>query len=543
MAGREYSLGGFGGQLRADDLARAYALAGGAPLPVQAQPAPTPDMSVQRAPGRPMQQIRAYSDQDLADSNRRIALAGETGEVESAAASKRADMRAEQAQQQKGNNEQARADTEQTRAHKKGLQAEQDRLLEEMRANIDPPSRSAGERVWGVLGGILAMASKGRAAAGVQLISQLATSGREERWARAQQSRSAMYQAVTRGIDLDNATEEQQLEVSRRLGAAEALYWDAAIEGEKERGMSAAMKREAESAQLLLRQKAREALRGDAERDAAAEAAAQKAAGAAQRNRKEQWFWDRSLPELNAMPDDVLGELGQKIRASKQKMESEGVGGQLNNEEKRQKLAQGPSANLSADERKVHRLLTGVAPSVQNLRSMAERGDAPPHPYTEYAPDIALSADTLNRQADISAVADIVLRDESGAAIGKDEQLKKLRGWGVTSGDPKVRARGLKKLLAEYDARLGSVGGAGGEGGGQSSSFQAGTAGMQRSALPRAEESGAPMTMVSPDGKSFKVHPSRVQQLEQKGWSRPTVAGGTFIPQAADLFAGGGGPQ
>lgn len=463
MAGRQYSLGGFGGQLSVDDLERARAGVAGlpyAPQEPQAQPEP-PDMSVQRAPGRPLQQIRAYSDADLADKNAQIALAARSGAAEAAGADRRAELRTQQADAQRKTNDQARADVEETRAHKKGLQGQQDKLLEEMRANIEPPSRSAGERVWGVLGGILAMASQGRAAAGVQIISQLATSGREERWAQAQHARSALYQAVTRGIDLDNATEEQQLEVARRMGAADALYWDNAIEAEKEKGMSGAMKRAAENVQLDLRQKARGLLRQDAEQDAVREAAAKKAAGAAQRSRREEYFWSIPLEELRAMPSNVLSKDGAKVLAERTKQDQGYRSGEEEIAAKQQKNAAGPSANLSADERKVQRLLTGVAPAVRNLRAMVANGEAPPHPYTEYAPDILTPEKTLNEQADMSAVADILLRDESGAAIGKDEQQKKLRGWGVTSGDPEVRRRGLEKMLSEYDARLGSVGGAG----------------------------------------------------------------------------------
>src|SRR5688572_32327638 len=106
-------------------------------------------MSVQRAAGRPMQQIRSYNDADLGDQNRQIQLAGQMGAEESANAAERSRMRGEQATAQKGVNEQARAEVADTRKHKAGLREEQDHLLDEMRANLEPPSRSAGERIWG----------------------------------------------------------------------------------------------------------------------------------------------------------------------------------------------------------------------------------------------------------------------------------------------------------------------------------------------------------------------------------------------------------
>lgn len=120
--------------------------------------------------------------------------------------------------------------------------------------------------------------------------------------------------------------------------------------------------------------------------------------------------------------------------------------------------AAGGGGPEGADERKLVRLLEGVGTSVNSMRRLAASGGAPPHPYKESVPDLLLSEETLNQQADMQAIADILLRDESGAAIGDAEAEKKKRGWGITSGDPEVRRRGLQKMLAEYDARLAAVG-------------------------------------------------------------------------------------
>ncbi|HEY3499319.1 MAG TPA: hypothetical protein VGK73_31740 [Polyangiaceae bacterium] len=120
--------------------------------------------------------------------------------------------------------------------------------------------------------------------------------------------------------------------------------------------------------------------------------------------------------------------------------------------------AAGGGGPEGADERKLVRLLEGVGTSVNAMRKLAASGGTPPHPFKENLPDAILSEETLNQQADMQAIADILLRDESGAAIGDAEAEKKKRGWGITSGDPEVRRRGLQKMLAEYDARLAAVG-------------------------------------------------------------------------------------
>jgi hypothetical protein len=199
---------GFGGQLNADELQRAIAAAGGqmdapmvppqavpqqapAPAPVAPQGILTPDVQaaamqnvagVTAPRGNYKQKMAALLDSDLQAQNQKMDLARRQGESASESHTRRAGMRTEQAEQQRGYNEQARADASEDRARGKEHQKEADELLKEMRANLTPPSASAGEKVWGVLGGLLAMGSHGRAAAGVNMISQLVGSDRKERW-------------------------------------------------------------------------------------------------------------------------------------------------------------------------------------------------------------------------------------------------------------------------------------------------------------------------------------------------------------------------
>lgn len=148
--------------------------------------------------------------------------------------------------------------------------------------------------------------------------------------------------------------------------------------------------------------------------------------------------------------------------SDKERLENDNLA--LKNEQMRRDLAGGgsaddPTAKLTSDERKLRRLLTGVAPAVDTLRTMAERKVTPPHPSVRYAPDALTPESTLEAQASIAALRDILLRDESGAAIGEFEADKKVKGWGIDSGDPQIRAEGLRRMLYEYDARLRGVGG------------------------------------------------------------------------------------
>lgn len=111
-------------------------------------------------------------------------------------------------------------------------------------------------------------------------------------------------------------------------------------------------------------------------------------------------------------------------------------------------------ADMPEGQRKQRSLLKGVAPAVQQIEQMIASGDSPSY-AAQKLPDLLRSSDSLSKDASVNAVADILLRDESGAAIGKDEQEKKKRGWGITSSDPAVRREGLKRMLYEYRSRLG----------------------------------------------------------------------------------------
>ena len=311
MAGLPYNLGGFSGQLSLEELQRAQALAAGAP---------PPDMSVQRGVGAPAQRIRQYNAADLADQNAMIGLAGRAGQQESASALERSGMRTEQAEAQRGYNEQARADAAEDRARGEKKRDQADKLLEEYRANMTPPSPTSGERAMQVIAAALAGGSgKGRAISG--LLSGLASSGREQRWAAEQEGRTQLYQMVTRGINLDSASEEQRHEVARRMGAADALYWDNAIEAAKERGLSQAALTKAEALQLELRQKARANLRDEAVRE-------QKAGAAGQKTRLEEYFYRVPLEELRAMPSQVRGKVGETVLAARTKNDQAYRGGE-----------------------------------------------------------------------------------------------------------------------------------------------------------------------------------------------------------------------
>jgi hypothetical protein len=71
----------------------------------------------------------------------------------------------------------------------------------------------------------------------------------------------------------------------------------------------------------------------------------------------------------------------------------------------------------------------------------------------------------------------------------------------------------------------------------EAKTFQGGTGGGLAGSGAMSDK---PITLINPQGKEFKVHPSRAQALRNAGWSDPTVAGGSYIARPTDLYAGGG---
>lgn len=550
MAGPEYSLGGFSGQLSADELARAYAAAGGAPQDLAPEP-PPPDLSVQRAPGNYSQEMAAYTAGDLADQNAKIVNAGERGQIASQVASQAAASRREQAELQRGYNDQAKADAASDRERSKKKQEDADALLEEIRSSTTPPSKSAGEKVWGILGGLLAMGSDGRAAAGVQLISQLAGSDRKERWAAEQQANTNAYNAIVRGIDLDNSTEQQRAEVARRMGAADLMYYDSVIEANKQEGMSKDALKVAEDVQLELRQKARGLLREDAGRRKSEADAAAKARASGAKSAREKYFWDLPYEQLAAMPSNVLSEDGQKVLAARTRDEAgrtalgkarQEAGGDVQpgmptpsgrvveNAAAYAQLSPADRSKLAASDTAARELNSAID---QLLKLRKE------HPFAVGLGGFGVGTEAFNKAQLINKQIQLAMKDANTLGTldrGSQEFLDSMTGNPNSLFDtPEDKLSEIKLLNmrgAEQRAKAAGLSAPNLE----SQGVQKGVAGGLAPAGGGPLSGAAPIEMIRPDGKRFKVHPTQAQALRGQGWSDAPVAGGAFVmkPSSGD---------
>jgi hypothetical protein len=415
--------------------------------------------TIERPTGKPRQNIRELENKRLDVGNQRIENVAGLGDEQGLRAddyAQMSDINKRSAGQNKATADAAKSDLQKSRAREEEWRNKAKQLWQWGEANKHPPPDSTTQKVLGIIGSILTMGSnKSGTAAGVQMLTSLLGSD-HERWEKERAANSDLYKQALANADHERATQADHLEASQKVQVLEGHEIIDSLKAVQNMGLGKHANAVAKDLELKLG----DSLIGglvESERQMQKEAAAAEAKRMSQREAAQRDDLSRmSEPQLQALMDrGGLGEVGQQILAAKVKNRQAGLKGEADVLEAQNKaLNEGGDGKMSADERKVQRLLAGVAPSVENLRKMAASGEAPSHPYSEYVPDIVRSKDALSKEADLRSVADILLRDESGAAIGADEQRKKLAGWGITSGDPDVRRRGLKKMLAEYEARL-----------------------------------------------------------------------------------------
>jgi hypothetical protein len=497
-------LGNFGGQLTAEELRAALAAAGGSPdaldfgapsLPPQAAPAPAaeppppaveqapaeppaapeppPDMSVQRASGGPQRAIREYQDENLADANKRIEIAGRSGDStgqDATSYNAQAEIRGRQASQSKANADDARGRVDERREHEARYQQEADRIYEDMKAHAQPPPQSTVSKVLGIVGAVAGMGGRGGAAQGIGMLSSM-LGGDQERWAAEQAANSQLYQAALKNVGADRDGAASDIAIAQGLTALEAHEIDASLEQIKAMGLSRNATRTAEDLQLKFRGEVRNGLIGMEQAKANAAAAR---GDMAQRDA----LMRMDIPTLRAMEagPSGLSELGQQILADKIKKDQADKGGYADIRKKEAELAAGPGGGKMTDgERKIDMVVQGIAgadgPYARMAQLVSKAGGDPNKidmprfgvgGVTGYLPSQVVPEENLQQDADLNALVGSVLRAESGASISKEEVENKRRALGLDSSDESVRAKGLTTLLQQVKAidlqgRLGAV--------------------------------------------------------------------------------------
>jgi hypothetical protein len=343
--------GNFAGRLSADELRAALAATGGNPndldfgepqlppppaaepavappqVPVEAEPPPPeppPDMSVQRASGGPQRAIQAYQDENLSDANKRIEIAGRSGDStgqDSQSYNEQAAVRGRQAEQSRAGIADTKDRIAERRAHEQRYQQEADRLYDDMRAHAQPPPQSTVSKVLGIVGAVAGMGGKGGVANGLGMLSSMLGSD-QERWAQEQATNSQLYKAALMSVGSDREGMSSDLDVAQRMAVLEAHEIDASLEQVKAMGLSRNATRTAEDLQLAMRSKVRDGL-------VAIEAQKAKAAAQSRAAQAEDPLWRMPLDALKQLAArGGLSETGQKVLAQRVANDQKDRGGE-----------------------------------------------------------------------------------------------------------------------------------------------------------------------------------------------------------------------
>jgi hypothetical protein len=158
---------------------------------------------------------------------------------------------------------------------------------------------------------------------------------------------------------------------------------------------------------------------------------------------------------------------------------------------------------LTDGDKKLQRLAEGVRPAYNTLSKYADKvgkGEASV-PYIGIGPNATTmfaDEDTQGLNNNIQQLANVLLRDESGANLPPNEQETKWKSWGITSPDEAVRKQGLGKMLAEYEGRVSHV---------------------APVTAPRGEAGGGTVMMKAPSGRLVPVPSSGVEKARAAGYT------------------------
>jgi len=441
-----------------------YRLPSAAPVaaPAPAPVAPPPISAQAFDPSAGLKQLRG---EQVAGVNEKMDLATQKGEIGAESATRQAEQHGLQRDEQRAGIDSAKSRQAANDERRARLERQADEALEAMSDAIKNPPDATKGKALSIVGSILSMLPGGQTIGqGFQMLQQSMAEDMNAYALKIQSNKEAAgtFAKMAGAEDDEN---ESLLRQQQLIGNMTAATYDSALKQIESEAKSDEERRAAQEARLGVRQIA---VQG------AVSASEQRAAFAAKKARTNaQSAADTEIikaivgapsPEAGKAIAAQYGPHGLELLGLAQKgdVTQAGLEGKrADTEATRAKLAAGPAPkSLTDGERKTLRLFAGVAPSVSRIREMAG-GRGAPHPYADNAPDILRSAEALEDEAALKNVALALLRDESGAALPPAEQAEKRASWGVDSGDPDVRKRGLQLMLAEFDARNGMLTGEG----------------------------------------------------------------------------------
>jgi hypothetical protein len=442
----------------------------GPPLPLEAEAPSSPEVEpIVRAKGAPKDAISEYADEKLETQNERIANIPALGDEQGLRREdheKMAAIHEGSAKKNAGITADARRDVEESQARQKVWRQRADQIYAEMEANKQPPPDSVLSKVLAALGTVIAIGgNKPSAAQGVAMIA--GTIGQDRaRWEQERAANSHLYQLAVKSAESEGAGDLERLEAAQKIITLEAQEKIDALEAAKQMGlgehsdalatdMQAGLREKVYDGLIQIEQKKQDAL------DAKAAAAAKAGASRAKQAKRDRYFATdlsdllsmRGTPEWNETAEEVLSEriaTEQKERSNKAGADKTEAEVTLARKKAEDEAKAGPK--LTEGERKIDTVVQGAAPAYERLAKVPDGNFNRGATNERWVPDALRSQETLQQRADIKNLAMAVLRAESGASISEAEIENKFDSLPVNSGDPDVRAQGMKDLLNAYRA-------------------------------------------------------------------------------------------
>lgn len=345
----------------------------------------------------------------------------------------------------------ARQQVEQNRAQKDSYEAQAMARLDAMSAKMANPPKDTFQTVMNIVAAVAAMKGQQNAAVGMQMLGK-AMGGKTERWQQAIAADQAMAGELMKAAKFQNEDSESELGQAKALSALVAGEHDAALKQVEASAQAPEAQRAAQELRLGLRQKY-------LEHQSAIDAQAAKAGAGARNKAIEDQYWRMPLQELAAAVDaGQAGKDAQNVFNQRVKQDQEGRSREVEMEQKlaateklKREQTEGPKPTEAQEKRDI--LVRQSADAFHRL-SADSQGEGLNRGATKetWVPDVLRSEKTLTQRADIKALGMAVLRHESGANVPESEIKSKFEAHPVNSGDPEVRAEGLRGLLKAYRA-------------------------------------------------------------------------------------------
>jgi len=454
------------------------------PSPATPQPRPTnPYVEIQRASAADASAAQsaanAYETQgDIAAESRKLAIE-EQGQAKSETSSAEADVFAQMGAAQDEHANKLRTIEAAQRESEAVQQREIDDDQKFLKANAEPKDRRTGaQRAAGLIGMLLGGIGSAMQSAAlgqvvknpvIDIVNESINRDLQRQQAALDNTRTAMAAKQT-SLAQSRARYQDDREALQFARVMELDKWKSSLEEVAKRGESKEAQAKAQEAIAVIDQERSTLLggfysdrferrRAEAQRAGLARYQEQKAAAAAAAARADNGpdYSKFTVPELERAA--AIGQLpaGGIEYLNKVKAGDAGVEKAYADIDKLRAEAANGGGHKSAQQVKTETLMAGVQKDVDNLVPYLSADKDIPYfgvrSGTQWVPDAVMPEENIRVSNSVNAIANILLRDESGAAIGEDEANKKRAAWGIDSGDPQIRKEGLRKMLYEYAAR------------------------------------------------------------------------------------------